>query len=71
MNKIHTLKTWPQYYKAIIDGVKTFQLRKDDRNFSVGDVLVLQEFDPDKNQYTGEMISVDVIYKVDGGKFGL
>ena len=42
--KIHELKILPQYFNAVIEGEKTFELRKDDRGFKVGDVLMLKEF---------------------------
>lgn len=44
----HKLKTWPQEFKDICSGEKTFEVRKNDRNFSVGDILVLREFVPCK-----------------------
>ena len=60
--QIHTLKTWPKYFKAIVDGWKTFELRLNDRGFAVGDCLVLQEFDPETGTFTREMFSVRVTY---------
>lgn len=42
----HELKTWPEFFQAVWDGDKTFELRKDDRPYAVGDLLVLREFDP-------------------------
>lgn len=42
----HQLKTWPGYFHAVKTGVKTFEIRKDDRKFNVGDTLVLNEFVP-------------------------
>lgn len=42
--KIHELKILPQYFSAIKEEKKTFELRKDDRGFQVGDVLMLKEF---------------------------
>lgn len=42
--KIHELKILPQYFEAVKSGEKTFELRKDDRDFQVGDVLMLKEF---------------------------
>lgn len=45
MSIIHDLKTWPEYYKDIASGVKTFEVRRNDRNFMVGDML-LREFAP-------------------------
>ena len=40
----HELKTLPKYFKAVKEGIKTFEVRKDDRNYQVGDILILQEY---------------------------
>ena len=40
---IHQLKIESQYFKEIIEGNKTFEVRKNDRNFHVGDYLGLNE----------------------------
>jgi ribosomal protein L37E len=42
---VHSLKTWPEYFEAQRAGRKTFELRRNDRNFQVGDLLVLREWD--------------------------
>lgn len=44
--RIHSLKTWPEPFQALVDGRKTFELRKNDRGFMVGDQLQLREWDP-------------------------
>lgn len=49
----HNLKTWPEYFQAVIDGKKTFEIRKNDRDFKVGNELLLQEYDPEQETYTG------------------
>lgn len=43
----HELKTLPEMYDDIICGVKNFEVRRNDRDFAVGDTLVLYEYDPD------------------------
>ena len=42
----HELKTWPEFYAAVRENKKTFELRYDDRKYSVDDELVLREFEP-------------------------
>ena len=38
---IHALKTLPEYFEAVWENKKTFELRKNDRDFKVGDYLAL------------------------------
>lgn len=42
----HELKIWPQFYQAVVDGKKTFEVRENDRGFQAGDTVSLMEFDP-------------------------
>lgn len=49
----HALKTWPEYYKLVVSGKKKFEIRKLDRPYKAGDYVLLQEFDPKTNTYTG------------------
>ena len=35
--KTHDLKILPEYFEAVTSGMKTFELRKDDRGFATGD----------------------------------
>lgn len=41
----HELKTIPKYFNAVREGRKTFEVRKDDRNFQVGDTLNLRKYE--------------------------
>lgn len=52
---IHNLKCWPEYFEAIDHGLKTFDVRKNDRNYSVGDVLTFDEWHPGVKEYTGNV----------------
>jgi hypothetical protein len=42
----HELKIWPQFYCRVAEGTKTFQIRKNDRAFQSGDIVVFKEWDP-------------------------
>lgn len=68
---IHYLKTWPDYFKDICSGVKTFEFRKNDRDYQVGDTLILQEYDPDTDEYSGREADRLVTVVYDGLPFGL
>lgn len=63
---VHTLKVWRQWFTAVVDGTKTFEVRVNDRGFKVGDVLVLREFDPETETYSGRSVSCRVTYLMDG-----
>ena len=55
-------KVWPEYFQKILDGKKTYELRLADWECNEGDVLVLQEWDPETKEYTGREIEKEVTY---------
>ena len=61
--KIHILKILPKYFDAVAHDVKTFEIRRNDRGYRVGDILVLQEFE--NGEYTGQVLIRRVCYMVD------
>ena len=67
----HDLKTWPACFAAVKSGNKPFDVRLNEENFQVGDLLMLREFDPDTEQYTGRTITRWVSYVLEGGLFGV
>ncbi|WP_338749836.1 DUF3850 domain-containing protein [Bacillus sp. FJAT-52991] len=60
----HQLKIEPEYFEAVRNKTKTFEIRKYDRNFKVGDILSLREFDP-SHGYTGRSLERKVTYITD------
>jgi hypothetical protein len=65
----HDLKTWPGPFAALLDGSKTFEFRRDDRGFSVGDDLLLREWDPTTESYTGREMRRRISHLLVGGFF--
>lgn len=45
-NKAHQLKCSTTFFPAIWDRSKPFEVRKNDRDYEEGDVLLLDEYDP-------------------------
>lgn len=68
---IHPLKTWPPEFKAVASGVKTFEIRKKDRPFQVGDHLELIEYNPQIQKPTGAWVEVEITYITEGPAWGL
>ena len=59
----HELKCWTTFFTEIAEGRKRHDLRRtSDRNFQVGDHLLLREFDPLYERYTGREQLVRVSY---------
>lgn len=67
----HELKCWPEYFQAVTRMEKMFEVRKNDRNFKVGDIIVLLEWDPVKMEYTGKEWEGFITYVLPGGQFGI
>lgn len=59
---IHELKTFPEYFEAVIKGEKLFEVRKNDRPFHKGDLLALNEYNPETKCYSGRSCLVYVDY---------
>lgn len=81
----HKLKTLPAYWDAIASGEKNFEVRRDDRGFQKGDVLVLQKLDTDTFGNPSIYLKMDgygatakpielrrrIAYVLTGGQFGI
>lgn len=67
--QIHDLKCHPWAFTLLERGVKPFDLRKDDRGFKEGDLLIQREWDPDMGEYSGHVIVAAVTCVVRGGEW--
>lgn len=61
----HKLKIDPKYFRYVSIGAKTFEIRKNDRNFHVEDKLLLCEYDRNKKEYTGNQLTATITYITD------
>jgi collagenase-like PrtC family protease len=64
--KHHKLKCWPDYFDAVVTGEKKVELRKDDRNYQVGDILDLVEYSQETGKYSGRVCQCLVTHIVRG-----
>ena len=64
-------KIWPEFFALVQSGRKTFEYRLADWEAHEGDTLILKEWDPNTNSYTGRMLARKVSYILKGGEFGV
>ena len=55
-------KVWLEYFQKIKDGKKTYELWLADWECNEGDILVLQEWNPETKDYTGREMKKEVTY---------
>lgn len=75
--KRHTLKCWRESFQSVWDGVKTFEYRKNDRDYQVGDSLMINEILPyveyadGSPHYTGRAVGATIVHILHGPDFGV
>lgn len=67
----HEVKVLPQFVKPIVTGRKQFEIRYNDRDYRVGDKLILKEWDEEKSEFTGVIIDCSITYLLKGGQYGI
>jgi len=77
---LHELKTHPAPFSAVWVGLKNFEVRRNDRNYKVGDTLLLKEYftgEPGpgnpagEGRYSGDEITAEIKYILEGGQYGI
>jgi hypothetical protein len=63
--KTHYLKATPEYFQDVKSGKKLFEVRFNDRDYQAGDTVVLQEWLPHSEQYSGDEITKKITYILD------
>jgi len=67
----HDLKIFPEYFLEVLTGNKSFEVRKNDRNYKVGDTLHLLEYCPVEKELTGDLCARKISYILKGGSLGI
>jgi hypothetical protein len=63
--KKHELKIYPEYFWPVLHCQKTFEIRRNDIDFQVGDILVLKEYNPLTESYSGFVVEKTITYITD------
>ncbi len=60
---VYNVKSWVPFFQAFKTGAKKHDMRDlKDRNYKVGDILILEEYDPFKGTYTGDAMKMKITY---------
>jgi ribosomal protein S17 len=57
-------KIWPEYFQQIIDGSKKYEFRLADFDCTEGDILMLKEWDPTTETYSGRSIEKEITHVI-------
>jgi len=55
-------KIWPEYFNLIVEGRKKYEIRLNDFETNVGDIIILHEWDPETKNYTGRRLEKEVTF---------
>lgn len=70
MRRHHYLKCETEYFQAVENGLKAFELRKNDRDYKVHDIVQFEEVV--NGEKTGRKLEPrEIVYIFHGGKYGL
>lgn len=58
--KTHVAKSWPRFFTQVLAGIRMHELRRNDRDYQVGDRIELREYNPESGAFTGRMCTVEV-----------
>lgn len=61
-------KAWPEIFEKVLSGEKQFDLRLADREYRVGDILVLKEWNPKTKEYTGRTLEKEITFVLETKK---
>lgn len=69
--RFHLVKSWTHYFDPVERNLKQFDLRKNDRNYLEGDILVMREWDRIMSEYTNRWAARTVTYVMRSSPLGI
>jgi len=69
--KIHEVKCIQPWFDDVWTRRKTFEVRFNDRNYEVNELLLLREYRPTSKTYTGKEILCEITYLLNHPQFVL
>lgn len=67
----HYLKCHPIPFEQVVSGTKRHEVRKADRDYKEGNRVVLREWDPHEESYSGEVTEFRIGHVTAPGTWGL
>ncbi|MGL9970952.1 DUF3850 domain-containing protein [Enterococcus sp. DIV1420a] len=61
-SKTHFIKIAPEFFLAVIKKKKKHEIRYNDRQYRVGDIVVLKEYETERRSYTGRTVVIEITY---------
>lgn len=69
--RTHEVKCWPEFFELLFTGVKTCEVRYNDRRYAMGNLLVIKEWDDRKGAYTGRQVTKVISHVLEGVPGGI
>lgn len=60
--RVHKLKTLTPYFENVVNGRKSAELRLNDRDYQVGDIVLLEDYDLERKVYRGPTIEKQITH---------
>lgn len=67
----HHIKCYNYFFNLIASGLKTSEVRKNDRDYKVGDIIILQDYYSSAEFISGRTIMIEATHILNGGQFGI
>lgn len=60
--KKYELRIWPEDYRAIVKGIKRYEVSENFQDFHTGDTLILKEWGVGSQTFTGRVAQAEIIH---------